>query len=160
MIRIGAVAVVVLLVCTLIGFGSQTGSPEKPWAPSQGHIGSNDGSLYYFKLPDRTVVFYFPGDFNSTSRSSQNLRAKTFSIDVTLEGKGIVPIALKGESSRMDVLEVNGKSYRLAAGEVFRVSAKGDVVQLPFRPLEPTQEYLEMLKRHFSTTEGQHGGIR
>jgi hypothetical protein len=160
MIRIGTAAVGMLLVSALVGFGLQTGSPEKPWAPSRGHIGSNDGSLYYFKLPDRTVVFYFPGDFNSTSRSSENPQARTFSIDVTLQGKRIVPIALKGESSRMGVFEVNGKLYRLAAGEVFRVSAKGDVVQLPFRPLEPTQEYLEMLKRHFSDPGGQHGGTR
>ena len=51
MIRIGAAAVGMLLVSALIGFGLQTGSPEKPSAPSQGHIGSNDGSLVLAELP-------------------------------------------------------------------------------------------------------------
>jgi hypothetical protein len=144
MIRtIGVVAACLWLMSTTV-------RAEDAWVgPAEGNIGRDEVSLYYLKNPAHTVVLYFPGQLNSTSSSSQNATTKSFRTDVALQAKGMQTVTVTGESSRLDSIRINQKEYDLAEGALFRVSAKGDIDQLPFLPLEPTREYLTVLTRFF-----------
>jgi len=136
-----------ILAATIILFCAAIASPQQ--ASAEGLISTGNASLYYLKYPQRVVVFYYPGELNASSRSSENPVLKTHRTDITLQAKNIQPIVVTGDSAKPGDLQINGKEYHLSAGSLFRVSAKGEILQLPFAPLEPTEAYLAALRSYF-----------
>lgn len=140
----------IAIVAACLSLIPSTASAAKPGiGPSEGNITGDAASLYYLKNPAHTVVFYFPGELNSRSRSSQNATRRSFLTDVTLQANGMQAVTVKGESSHPGSIRINGTEYKLAEGALFRVSADGEIHQLPFAPLEPSREYLAVLTRFF-----------
>lgn len=141
-----------LLLClAMAGCRMSVGPAAVPAAPSEGLIGTGEASLYYHAIADRTIVVYFAGPLNLSSRSSQNTRSGDYAIDVTLsaDGDGPKEITVVGGSGRPQSIRIKGQEYELRDGTVFRVSPTGEVTQLPFAGLPPSKEYVNALHEYF-----------
>ncbi len=123
--------------------------------PSATLISNNDGSLYCIEYPGHTVAIHLNGPWGCSSRSSANAASKTFQTDVTLQVSGAQAkdrkdVTLKCSSSDPSKFEINSTAHAPIFGTVFHVYDDAKVVQLPFQPLKPSQEYLTVLNQYFA----------
>jgi beta-lactamase regulating signal transducer with metallopeptidase domain len=126
---------------------------DEPWnPPSATHVGGNDFSAYCVHVgKDAAFVIAYHGDFDSTSRSSSNSKARTWTDSVTLTAKQpgialtfhrthIAPDKLSIKTAPAEAQDLSNpappprefgqKEHDLAKGRVFLLSDNGSIRQL------------------------------
>ncbi len=146
--KLAAVAAVLLGGVILVTSSVLSAGGE--WKPPQESLIGNHGhTTYSIRYEAYPVVVYFPEDVGVEVRSSSNRATRSYTTDATVRRKKEVLLEIKGQSEIPDELQLNGKSYDLRTGSVFRLTDKGEVLQLPFRPLDPTPAYVDALSSFF-----------
>ena len=108
--------------------------------PMAAHTGAvtEDGHFSVYCVHDGTrsaFVIAYRGDMNSSSSSSSNSKARTWTNDVKLEFKsdgGSVKLRALRDHAATDKLTFGGIDYDLTLGRLFLVDPKGAVRQLDF----------------------------
>lgn len=144
------VAVAAVLLGGVILFTSSVLSAGGEWKPPrEALIGIHNHTIYSIQYEAYPVVVYFPEDVGVEVRSSSNRATRSYTTDATVRRKKEVLLEIKGQSEKPDELQLNGKSYDLRIGSVFRLTDKGEVLQLPFRPLDASPAYVDALSSFF-----------
>jgi hypothetical protein len=140
---------VVSVTCMVMCFGC---SSRAPWeSPSAGLITKNGAALFYIKPQDDAgVVLFHVGDLNSSSSHTSNPKTRTFDYSGTLTAGDAVQVTYRLLSLDAERITINDIIYELSKGRVFLIAEQGSVSQLPFSPLEPSDQYVERLKNHVS----------
>ena len=50
-------------------------------------------------------------------------------------------------------MTINDKSYDLAEGRVFLIKVGGDITQIPFAPLQPSERYVTRLREYLNANK-------
>ena len=146
-----AVASVALAVLLVDGrFASGEAGTTAPH--NEGLIGGDSGNcVYYVRRPEVAFAIYLAGDWGCSTRSSHNTATNAWQTDVTLTCKGRANVTLEGRSTDPKQLLVNGVPFDLSSGSLLRVTAQGEIEQLPFAPLrEIDRPYVKRLGAYFA----------
>lgn len=177
-----------MLAAPFAAYAAAQGSPagEKPkrtadgkWNPPRGaHVGGNDFSTFCIHDGmDATFIIAYRGDFDSTSRSSSNAKARTWTDSVTLTAKkpGIAlsfhrthasPGNLSISTAPAEARDLSKtappprdfgqKEYDLAKGRVFLLTDSGTVRQFDLpTPVVTDQESAKELAAHIAAIPPQ-----
>jgi len=133
-------------------------SPQATWKPlldGGHHIGTNGAAIFAFAYndaPERSVVFYFPFDINSSSDHTSNAQSRTFDYSGTITTSPNNEAVLSYHIASTDATKIRGNEtdYKLRNGSVLHVARDGTVTQLPFVGLQPTKEYVSDLQNYFA----------
>jgi len=146
-----------LIVAMLLGCSSQ---PQ--WNPplgGGGFVGESDAcmlSIEYRHDPARSIVFFFPFSGGSNAEHLVNPQSRTFNYSGHVSKNGSDNknvLAYEINSTNPSTIICNDTHYSLDAGTVFHVDGEGKISQLPFVGLQPTKEYLKVLKNFFATSQ-------
>ena len=132
-------------------------NPTTTWKPlldGGHHIGTTGATLLAFAYdenPERSIVFYFPFDINSSADHTSDTRSRTFDYSGTITTSPDNETVLSYHLSSSDVTRIrsNETDFELGNGSVFHVARDGTVTQLPFSGLQPTKEYVVKLQQYF-----------
>lgn len=150
----------ILIVAVLPGCGSQ---PQwKPPLGAHGFFSDNDASMLairYEQNPGHAIIFFFPFAGGSSSDHHFNLQSRTFHYSGHVEksgSKNTRVLTYEISSTNPSTMVCNDTPYFLDAGTVFRVDDAGKITQLPFIGLQPTAQYLKVLKKFLTSSERAH----
>jgi hypothetical protein len=130
---------------------------SKPERSPDGSQTDSDASILAFGYnddPERSIVFFFPFDINSSGDHSSNAESRTFDYSGTISSSPSKRIVLSDRISATDPTKVtcNNADYSLSDGTVFYVDKGGAITQLPFAGLPPTKEYVSDLQTYFASS--------
>jgi len=130
-------------------------SREASWqSPSTGLISRNTGSLFYI-VPQGTpgVVLFHEGELSSSSSHTSNPKGRTFDCSGTLTTGAKVTVPYRLISADPHTMRIRDMPYDLSKGRVILITAAGEIQQIPFSPLEPSEQYLTRLKEYLSANK-------
>ena len=134
-----AIAALVLGAAIALPVAMLRAAAEKWTAPSGAHIGGNDFSAFCIRDGNDTAfVIAYRGDFNSSTTSSSNAKARTWTDAGTITTvKSGIQIDFRREHTAPAKLTIAQKEYDLTKGRVFYLTAEGIIRQLdiPKRPI-------------------------
>lgn len=121
------------------------------------HVEIDGASIFAFGYnddPDRSIVFFFRMDINSSGDHSSNAESRTFDYSGTISSSPSEKTVLSYRISSTDPTKVtcNNTDYRIQDGSVFYVTNDGTVTQLPFAGLRPTKKYVSDLQEYFTSS--------
>ena len=125
-------------------------------APEAGLRGYNDAHLFY-TAPQNTpgIVLFHAGDLNSAAHHTANLESHTYDYTGTLTTGAKAAISYSLCSDEPRVFTISDEAYDLSEGRVFLLNEVGEISQLPFAPMEPSQEYLARLREYLDANTGR-----
>jgi hypothetical protein len=149
------IAKVVVLVTVIAATGC---SRKALWeAPSAGLISRNTASLFYIVPQDTPgVALFHGGGLNSSASHTSNPKTRTFDCSGTLTTGTTVVVPYELDSAKPNVITIHENSYDLSAGRVFVIGADGGITQIPFTPLEPSEEYVTRLQEYLNANQLLH----
>ncbi|HQX50042.1 MAG TPA: hypothetical protein PLR25_09045, partial [Planctomycetaceae bacterium] len=128
--------------------------------PTGSHIGGNDQSVLVTHDqvdPNLNYVFYYAGDFSTTSSGSQNLATMTWSDEGSVKLRNGRTFGYRREGLYPDELTVNGETFDLTSGRVLVLHNDSSLQQLRiFPPLEVAQSP-ERLAKYIADSERPTG---
>ena len=130
-------------------------SRQASWqSPSAGLISRNTGSLYYI-VPQGTpgVVLFHEGELNSSASHTSNPKTRTFDYSGTLTARAKVTVPYSLTSADPRTMRIKETPYDLSKGRVFLINADGEILQIPFAPLEPSEPYVMRLKEYLNANK-------
>lgn len=145
------------LVLVLCGCTQKTQPTWKPLLDGGHHIGTDGATILAFGYndgPDRSIVFFFPFDINSSGDHSSNARSHTFDYSgiITTSPSKRTVLSYRISSTEPTRVTCNETDYNLGDGSVFYVAKDGTVTQLPFAGLQPTKKYVADLQEYFGSS--------
>lgn len=145
------------LVLVLCGCSQKSQPTWKPLLDGGHHVGIDGASIFAFGYnddPDRSIVFFFPMDINSSGDHSSNAESRTFAYSGTITSSPSKKVVLSYRISSTDPTKVtcNNTDYRLSDGTVFHVDKGGAITQFPFAGLRPTKKYVSDLQTYFASS--------
>ncbi len=103
--------------------------------PTGAHIGRNGQSvLVTHDTANLHYVFYYAGDFNSSSSGSQNAKTRSWVDEGSVKLKNGRTFGYRRQALYPDELTVNGARYDLQKGRVFVLRDDGTAEQLKLSP--------------------------
>ena len=140
--------VTIVVFATLIaGIGC---SRQASWeAPSAGLIARNTGSLFSIR-PEGTpgVALFHGGTLNSSMAHYADPTARTFNYSGTLTTDEKVTVSYSLTSSNAQTMTINNQTHDLSHGRVFLINNAGGIRQIPFAPLEASEQYVTLLEEY------------
>jgi len=99
----------------------------KPLLDGGHHIGTNDATIFAFGYNDateRSIVFYFQFDINSSSDHTSNTKSRTFDYSGTITTSPNNEAVLEYHIASTDATKIrcNETDYQLRNGSVFHVA--------------------------------------
>ena len=143
-----AVFAVLLSAYFLAGAPSPATSASSHF-PKIAHIGGNHHSVeVVHDGSDLHYVFYYAGDFGSSSSGSQNVHSLTWMDEGAIKLRNGLTFGYHRESTGPEQVRVNGTEYDLRLGRVLVLGESGTVEQLKiFPPLVTARKPEELAKR-------------
>jgi hypothetical protein len=107
-----------------------------PVPPMAAHHTTASASAYaVYDAKDVHYVLYYPGDFNSQSRSTSNAATSSWTDDISLQLKANnSTFGIHRQSLHPAELRINGATYKLDLGRVFVLQNNATVYQVPLFP--------------------------
>lgn len=130
-------------------------SRQAPWeAPSAGLISRNTGNLFYIVPHDTPgVAMFHRGDLNSSTSHTSNAATRSYDCSGTLTTGAKAVVSYRLTSGAPEVMTISNKSYDLAEGRIFLIKAGGDITQIPFAPLRPSDQYVTRLQEYLNASK-------
>ena len=119
-------------------------------APSAGLIEQDGAGLFYiFPSKNEGIIFFHYGQLNSSASHTANPKNKTYNCTGILTTKNEIETKYQYVSSDANRITINNSTYNLDQGRCFQILGTGEILQLPFAPLDPSEKYAVNLKKYF-----------
>jgi hypothetical protein len=135
---------IISAACLLMSAGC---SHEKTWKPPSAALFNQSAynmfSITFEHAPG--IALIYAGQLTSAASHNSNSKDKTFVFTGKLTTECKTEYDYRLVSSAVDELTINGVKYSLNNGRIFHLRINGQVLQLPYAPLEPSEEYIKKL---------------